>query len=194
MNKRIKKLRKCLDLTQQEFAEKIGVKRNTVATYEMGRSEPSDAAISLICREFNVNENWLRNNEEPMFNQQSKKEELTYAIEKFLSNESNSFKERLISILIRLDESDWEVLEKIAIKIFNDKNNYHNELSVTNEISATQAEPEDIPTEYKNMSVEEMINQANMWEALIQKKRAEKLSTSQEQKENMKNQMNNTAN
>lgn len=34
MNERIKELRKTLGFTQQEFADKIGVKRNTVATYE----------------------------------------------------------------------------------------------------------------------------------------------------------------
>lgn len=60
MPERIKELRKALGLTQQEFAERIGIKRNTVATYEMGRSEPSAAALSLICREFGVNEAWLR--------------------------------------------------------------------------------------------------------------------------------------
>ena len=48
MNERIKKLRKVLKLTQQEFAESIKVKRNTVATYEMGRSIPSDSAIALM--------------------------------------------------------------------------------------------------------------------------------------------------
>ena len=67
METRIKKIRKELDLTQQEFAERIGVKRNTVATYEMGRSTPSDSALSLICREFNVNEEWLRSGTGEMF-------------------------------------------------------------------------------------------------------------------------------
>ncbi len=67
MNERLKKLRKALDLTQQEFADRIRVKRNTVATYEMGRSGISDAAISLICKEFNVNEAWLRTGEGDMF-------------------------------------------------------------------------------------------------------------------------------
>lgn len=60
MHTRIKKLRNVLHLTQAEFADRIGVKRNTVATYEMGRSVPSESAISLICREFRVNEEWLR--------------------------------------------------------------------------------------------------------------------------------------
>lgn len=60
MNTRIKKLRKYLGLTQKEFGGRIGVKPNTIATYEIGRSAPIDAVVSLICREFNVNEEWLR--------------------------------------------------------------------------------------------------------------------------------------
>ncbi len=67
MNERIKKLRKVLDLTQQEFGEKLGIKRNTIATYESGRNEPIDAVVSLMCKEFNVNEEWLRNGTGEMF-------------------------------------------------------------------------------------------------------------------------------
>ena len=58
---RIKKLRRDLDLTQREFGDRIGVKPNTISTYEIGRNEPIDSVISLICREFHVNEAWLRN-------------------------------------------------------------------------------------------------------------------------------------
>lgn len=60
MNERLRKLRKSLDMTQQNFGARISVKGNTVAQWESGRNEPSDSAISLICREFNVNEDWLR--------------------------------------------------------------------------------------------------------------------------------------
>ena len=67
MDKRIKKIRRELDLTQQEFGDRIGVKRNTIATYEGGRSTPIDSVISLICREFNVNEIWLRTGQGEMF-------------------------------------------------------------------------------------------------------------------------------
>lgn len=67
MCERIKKLRKTLDLTQQEFASRIGIKRNTIANYETGRNEPVDTVISLICREFSVNQEWLRTGEGEMF-------------------------------------------------------------------------------------------------------------------------------
>lgn len=67
MKDRIKKLRKELDLTQQEFADRLGVKRGAIANYEIGRNEPVDSVISLICREFGVNEAWLRTGDGPMF-------------------------------------------------------------------------------------------------------------------------------
>lgn len=67
MHERIKQLRKELDLTQQRFADRIGIKRNTIATYESGRNEPIDAVVSLICKEFNVNEDWLRYGTGSMF-------------------------------------------------------------------------------------------------------------------------------
>ena len=67
MKDRIKKIRKELDLTQQTFADKIGSKRNTVAKYETGDTSPSTAVVSLICKTFNVNENWLRTGEGQMF-------------------------------------------------------------------------------------------------------------------------------
>ena len=66
MNERLKKLRKTLDLTQQEFANRLGIKRNTVAQYEIGRNEPIDAVILSICREFDVSEEWLRTGEGPL--------------------------------------------------------------------------------------------------------------------------------
>lgn len=71
MKERIRKLRRELDVTQQEFADRIGMKRNTIANYETGRNEPSASVISLICREFNVNEEWLRSGSGDMFVQRS---------------------------------------------------------------------------------------------------------------------------
>ena len=69
IGERIKVLRKTLDLTQQAFCERIGIKRNTIAKYETGRGEPIDAVVSLICREFNVREEWLRIGKGEMFDE-----------------------------------------------------------------------------------------------------------------------------
>lgn len=67
MNDRIKKLRRELDLTQQEFAARIGSVQNTITGYETGRRTPSNQVISLICKEFHVREEWLRTGEGEMF-------------------------------------------------------------------------------------------------------------------------------
>lgn len=114
MSERLRILRKELDMTQQEFAEKLGIKRSTMATYESGRNEPIDAVISLICHEFNVNKSWLRTGTGEMFTPQTDDEQLTSFIVKILANKSTSFKRKFISMLSALDESDWDVLEKMV--------------------------------------------------------------------------------
>ncbi len=59
MNTRIKELRTALNLTQEDFAKRLGIKRNTVGNYETGNRKPSEQTITSICREFSVNKNWL---------------------------------------------------------------------------------------------------------------------------------------
>lgn len=66
MKERIKAVRKYLKLTQAEFGARIKVKGNTVTGYETGIRSPSDAVINSICREFGVNEQWLRTGEGEM--------------------------------------------------------------------------------------------------------------------------------
>ena len=121
MGERIKELRKFLGLTQQEFSEKIGVKRNTVAQYEMGRNPPIDTVITLICREYNVNETWLRTGEGEMFREVTKDERIAEFMGGILKQEPDSFRVRFISMLSRLDESDWAVLEKMALAMYEEK-------------------------------------------------------------------------
>ena len=114
MKERLKQLRKTLGLTQQEFADKIGSKRNTIAKYETNTNTPSAAVISLICREFDVNEIWLKTGEGEMFVSLTRDEEISRFVGETLSDESDTFKKRFISMLSNLDESDWEVLEKMV--------------------------------------------------------------------------------
>lgn len=119
MNERLKKLRKALELTQQDFAARIGVKRNTVATYEMGRSSPSDSAVSLICREFHVNEKWLREGTGEMFLPTDRNADIAKLTRQLLDEESDSFKNRFVSILANLDAHEWELLEKHARELYD---------------------------------------------------------------------------
>lgn len=114
MHERLKKLRKTLDMTQQEFADKIGIKRNTIATYESGRNEPIDAVISLICREFNVNEEWLRTGKGEMFLPVDRDTEIAKLTRILLNEESDSFKNRLVGVLANLTEEQWNILADIA--------------------------------------------------------------------------------
>lgn len=106
MNERIKKLRKALGLTQQEFGDRIGIKRNTLANYEIGRNEPIDAVTSLICREFNVNEAWLRTGAEPMFlpTQEESLDEL------FKQHSLGSLERQIILEFIKLESKDRQAI------------------------------------------------------------------------------------
>ena len=117
MNKRIKLIRTTLGMTQQEFADKIKVKRNTVATYEMGRSIPSDSAIALICKVFDVNEDWLRTGYGEMFKEVSKSDQIADMLSDVLKSDENNFKCRLISALAQLDDTGWDSLEHLIDSI-----------------------------------------------------------------------------
>ena len=116
LNERIKKLRKVLDLTQREFADRIGIKQNSVALIEGGRNT-SDQTIISICREFNVNETWLRTGEGEMFVAQTREDEIAAAVQRLMSGESADFKRRLITALSTLKEEHWELLEQKLLEI-----------------------------------------------------------------------------
>ena len=91
MDERIKFLRKKLELTQQAFADRIGIKQSTVAQYELGRNEPIDAVIKLICETFNVNETWLRTGEGQPFRVVTRNTQLTSFFAEVLADEPESF-------------------------------------------------------------------------------------------------------
>lgn len=121
MKDRLKELRKALHLTQQKLADKLGVKQNTIAQYEMGRNEPSDAVIVSICREFGVSKDWLRNGNGDMFIPMTRDEEIASFIGGVQADVDDTFKKRLIAVLAKLDEKEWDLLEKMAEDIVNAK-------------------------------------------------------------------------
>lgn len=114
MENRIKEIRKALGLTQSELGGKMGVLQNTIAQYESGRRTPSNSALSSLCREFNVNEEWLRYGNGEMFKTQTLDEEIIAFIGDLQYSPDDDFKKEFISILAKLDKEDWETLHKIT--------------------------------------------------------------------------------
>lgn len=60
ISQRIKELRNTLELTQKNFADKLGITNAHISKIEKGKTSPSDALIKLISKEYDVNENWLK--------------------------------------------------------------------------------------------------------------------------------------
>lgn len=121
MKNRLKTLRDALNMTQQEFADRLGIKRGTISNYELGRNDPIDAVVSLICREFKVNEQWLRTGCGEMFETVSQDQAIAEFVGEVLSDRPESFRKRLISMLSSLDNDDWAILEKMADELTNRK-------------------------------------------------------------------------
>lgn len=113
IGERIKLIRDKLDITQEEFSKKLGTTRNTITNYEAGRREPMEATIKSICREFNVNYDWLKNGEGEMF------DALPETLVDELANEFNldSLDQRIILGYLRLSEADRGAIKRYIQKL-----------------------------------------------------------------------------
>lgn len=112
MKDRIRRLRKTLKLTQSEFGERIGLKPNTITGYESGIRVPSEAAIIAICREYNVNREWLEDGIGEMFVPGDEEDELVDRILSGTDRES-----RIAAALIRgivKTPGGWEALANVV--------------------------------------------------------------------------------
>lgn len=121
IGERIKEIRKAENLTQQAFADQIGLKRNTIGNYEVNIIAPSDRTISDICREFGVREAWLRTGEGEMFVQDTQSEQVAAFLADLTKDDSDTFKKRFIEMLAGLSPADWELLEHMAEKLTQKK-------------------------------------------------------------------------
>lgn len=118
---RIAKVVDSVGVSKSNFARKINVTPSYIS--KLGKqpdSVPSDRTIADICREFNVNEGWLRTGEGEMFLQLKPDEELVAFFGDLLSGEPD-FRRRLISVLSKLDSEEWALLECMANKLVTDE-------------------------------------------------------------------------
>lgn len=121
MNNRILEIRKDSKINQEEFGSRLNLTKNYISLIETGNRMPSDRTISDICREFNVNEEWLkygRGGDENMFLSVSRYDEISKFTRRLLADEEDSFKNRLIAVLADLSLEEWEFLEKRLKQLF----------------------------------------------------------------------------
>lgn len=110
MNTRIQAVRKSFKMTQDEFAEKIGLSKNFVWMIEKGDRIPSERTIKDICREFKVNYDWLVNGTGEMFQDDDSDAQ---AIVDSVMTGDNEFAKKILVQFARLDENRWRQIEEI---------------------------------------------------------------------------------
>lgn len=122
IGERIKEVRKTEKLTQQEFADRLNLKRNTVGSYEVNVVDPSDRTIKDICDKFGIREEWLRTGEGEMrLGEDAQSEKIEDFINEVIRDDDGTFKKRFLEMLAGLDPADCELLERMAEKLTQKK-------------------------------------------------------------------------
>lgn len=123
MNTRIKELRKALKKSQEDFGKILGLSKSGISEIEAGRRNVTEQHIIMLknCSDFNVNEAWLRTGEGEMFLPIERENDIARLTMQLLTEESDSFKNRLVSALARLSEDEWELIEKMFESVVNTK-------------------------------------------------------------------------
>lgn len=113
---RIKALRKALSLNQTEFGQKIGIKQTTVAAYETGIRTPLDPIILSICKEYDVNEEWIRNGTGSMFLEKDTDQEFAEAINQ-INYHGDELIKKIIIDYMHLNDENKEKAKKYILDL-----------------------------------------------------------------------------
>lgn len=119
INEKIKQLRKSLKLSGEKFGDKIGISKSAVSLIEKGTNTPSEQTIKSICREYNVNETWLRTGEGDMFRKRSETEEIHELIESVMSGD-DEFIKSIYRNLAKASPEFITLLKDFVDNIYND--------------------------------------------------------------------------
>ncbi len=118
MNNRVKKVRKTIGLTQDDFGKRLGISNTAVSKIEKAENKPSEQTIILMCQEFGVNENWLRTGEggdDNMFVQATPYEKAYNRFGYIMENSSPSKKAALtmlLEVLYSVPDDKWDMIMK----------------------------------------------------------------------------------
>ena len=106
MNERIKAARKALGLTMEQFGKRVGLSKSAISLIESGKNGTTEQTVASICREFGVNEMWLRTGEGEMFDQSAESSLDRLAAEYHLDER----KKAVISAFLNLSTADQEAI------------------------------------------------------------------------------------
>lgn len=112
MGDRLKQLRRALGLSQDEFARRLGLTRGAITNIELDKVPPKPLLIDLICDVFGAQKEWLLTGEGEMLKPRSRDDQIMDFVASAMSGESDNFRRRLLSVLARLDEDQWGLLER----------------------------------------------------------------------------------
>lgn len=118
---RIAAVIKASGLTKTAFAERLNVSQSFVSRLAVGASVPSDRTILDICREFNVNEHWLRTGEGEMFVQLSREEEITKFAMEIIRDPGSEFQRQLLTTMARLEPAQWKLMEQMLDQLIRQR-------------------------------------------------------------------------
>lgn len=112
---RVKAVRKELGMTLDAFGKRVGVTKTAISNIENGARCLTDQMLLSICREFGVNETWLRTGAGEPFMPPSRSEEMGRLVKSLMADKPESFRSRLITALLRFDADgpEWQLLEDI---------------------------------------------------------------------------------
>lgn len=118
IGERIRLIRKKNELTLVEFGERIGISNQSLSALENGKNNPSNQTILMICREFDVAEDWLRTGNGEIFVKMSLAEEIADYSAKILTDKDAELQRRIIALMARIPPETWHVLEEKAREVF----------------------------------------------------------------------------
>lgn len=110
---RIKAVRISTGLSQEKFGAKVKISGASVSLLESGRNNASEQTRSLICKEFGVNETWLRTGDGDMLVPIDQEEEILGFVKDLLADEPD-FRRALVRVLARMTTDEWAMLKEKA--------------------------------------------------------------------------------
>ena len=113
MNERLKQLRKALKLNQVDFGAKLSLTGSAISRYESGVNAMADNIVLLICREFDVNEEWLRYGTGSMFSQKNM-DLIEQLSDKY---DLGLYGRQLLETYLELSDSDKRAVERFVVHL-----------------------------------------------------------------------------